>query len=474
MTRLSPSPPRLSVPCVRWVTGGLPATGSALRVQGDATIFTMGDEAVLGRSGGRRDAVWQRARLLGLGGGRPVAAPTWQASPAEATLEALARDDLARRLTDAGDPERLATALNWLGKFRLACPSRPFLLPRGGGSDLVSDVHNRESFALLRSFIRSFGSSKPGEEGRLVSADAIGGYVSTLHSASAILSGVEVVSGNTGATERVLGKQMRPEQPLAEVGERKLRLGLRVALLRRALALGWDVSSPRGEDDWSVLLTGVQALLRGGEFGVTRRTHRFVMTRGLHWGDECVRWKTAASIGADRPSVSLWVCPIKDVAGRHVRQEIPIAAMHVDGESDDPLCTYSCLLRRWRRHAVHLSVQERRRTPLFQLPGGAPYCTDDVDRLVERVVVFLGLDPKLYGAVSLRIAGATDLRDALGMAGADLIKARGRWSSDIGFIYQLVTEAEMLEASVSMMAAERPERARNTGVAQPAVRRRYW
>ena len=187
-----------------------------------------------------------------------------------------------------------------------------------------------------------------------------------------------------------------------------------------------------------------------------------------------MRWKTAASIGADRPSVSLWVCPIKDVAGRHVRQEIPIAAMHVDGESDDPLCTYSCLLRRWRRHAVHLSVQERRRTPLFQLPGGAPYCTDDVDRLVERVVVFLGLDPKLYGAVSLRIAGATDLRDALGMAGADLIKARGRWSSDIGFIYQLVTEAEMLEASVSMMAAERPERARNTGVAQPAVRRRYW
>lgn len=49
-----------------------------------------------------------------------------------------------------------------------------------------------------------------------------------------------------------------------------------------------------------------------------------------------------------------------------------------------------------------------------------------------------------------------------------------RWASDIGFIYQLVTEAEMLEASVSMMAAERPERARNTGVAQPAVRRRHW
>ena len=51
--------------------------------------------------------------------------------------------------------------------------------------------------------------------------------------------------------------------------------------------------------------------------------------------------------------------------------------------------------------------------------------------------------------MSLRIAGATDLRDALGMAAADLIKARGRWASEIGFIYQLVTEAEMLEASVS-------------------------
>jgi hypothetical protein len=90
--------------------------------------------------------------------------------------------------------------------------------------------------------------------------------------------------------------------------------------------------------------------------------------------------------------------------------------------------------------------------------------------MVKEAAVALGLNPDLYDAVSLRIAGATDLRDALGYeAGADIIQKRGRWWTDIHHIYERTTAAEMLEASVAMGNASRPElEAVLDGYAQPA------
>ena len=58
-----------------------------------------------------------------------------------------------------------------------------------------------------------------------------------------------------------------------------------------------------------------------------------------------------------------------------------------------------------------------------------------------------GQDPALFGGASLRIAGATEIRAKFGLAGRELIVARGRWKDDdIGFIYQRVTAVEQLEA----------------------------
>ena len=61
-------------------------------------------------------------------------------------------------------------------------------------------------------------------------------------------------------------------------------------------------------------------------------------------------------------------------------------------------------------------------------------------RRVE-VAAALGIVEGL-GAAAPRIGGATDFRAELGIEGQAVIDARGRWDSDIGFIYQRVTAAE--------------------------------
>ena len=46
-----------------------------------------------------------------------------------------------------------------------------------------------------------------------------------------------------------------------------------------------------------------------------------------------------------------------------------------------------------------------------------------------------------------RVAGATDLRDAMGIEGKSVIKARGRWESDIHSIYERPLLRDQLRAS---------------------------
>lgn len=73
----------------------------------------------------------------------------------------------------------------------------------------------------------------------------------------------------------------------------------------------------------------------------------------------------------------------------------------------------------------------------------------------------------------MRIAGATDLREKHGVGGSDIIQARGRWGSDIHFIYERVTAVEMLDASRTMGEAHQPEAEVVLGRPQDA-RRRGW
>ena len=90
--------------------------------------------------------------------------------------------------------------------------------------------------------------------------------------------------------------------------------------------------------------------------------------------------------------------------------------------------------------------------PVFRrsLRGGAEdaYDTGDVLAIAREVAQAAGDDPAAMGAHSFRIGAATDFRDLLGAESARrVLKARGRWMSDIHHIYTRSAIEESLDAS---------------------------
>ena len=66
----------------------------------------------------------------------------------------------------------------------------------------------------------------------------------------------------------------------------------------------------------------------------------------------------------------------------------------------------------------------------------------------------LGLPPDDTGGAAGRIGGACDIRQSQGIErGRLLIQERGRWASDISWIYQRGDVGEQLQLSVDMVDA---------------------
>ena len=53
----------------------------------------------------------------------------------------------------------------------------------------------------------------------------------------------------------------------------------------------------------------------------------------------------------------------------------------------------------------------------------------------------------------MRVGGATDLRNVLGIGGKEVIKQRGRWAGDIAEIYQRTLLLDQIEGSAAMGSA---------------------
>ena len=79
-------------------------------------------------------------------------------------------------------------------------------------------------------------------------------------------------------------------------------------------------------------------------------------------------------------------------------------------------------------------VGARPTTPLFRTTDGAAVTVGNLRRVIKQLMEQLGLDPRRFGAHSLRIGGATAAL-AAGLSPA-AIRAAGRWGSDV---YQLYT-----------------------------------
>ena len=86
---------------------------------------------------------------------------------------------------------------------------------------------------------------------------------------------------------------------------------------------------------------------------------------------------------------------------------------------------------------------------LFRAKGGVPLTTARFRAIVKRSAHTLGMNPKVFGAHSARIGGATELM-ARGGASELLLEAKGRWDSQIARIYARMTRRAHIEASDAM------------------------
>ena len=89
---------------------------------------------------------------------------------------------------------------------------------------------------------------------------------------------------------------------------------------------------------------------------------------------------------------------------------------------------------------------------MFCFPDGTPIRTRDVRTAVRCAMAAAGLDPKRFGAHSLRIGGATAAL-ASGVS-PQLIRLMGRWSSDVYELYCRMSAQAAARVGVAVTSAD--------------------
>ena len=115
-------------------------------------------------------------------------------------------------------------------------------------------------------------------------------------------------------------------------------------------------------------------------------------------------------------------------------------------------------------------ARARAQTPFFVRPDGEAFETADVGDVARRIARWAGMDDSAIGGKAFRIGGATDLRVVVsGAEGERLLKERGRWHSDIAFIYARASTTAHLDCSARVGdAVGRELEAMVAGWVQPA------
>ena len=381
-------------------------------------------------------------------------------------------------LAGTSDPAKLLAAFGYLRDFCIVTPSRfLFAFPRFRG-DIVAEQYNEATFAMLAQFIRERGSREQGRlNGRQLRADTIAGHISVIKTFLERHVGCELVPpSRTARTLPRQLKQFRIEDGI--VGIRKLRMGLRGKHLK-ALAELCEGNFPPVEFDrrtymgvlrWAILLGCHNLLMRGGEPGVPDGE-----TFSPAMGNITIASLSFRPIEYNRimrACAILLVKAIKD-ANRN-GQPVPMLVMqraakpnapnsHVS-DPHDPVCAYNALRQLWSYRASAVPRHLHNTVPLFALPARPnpltgklvepPVTTAFVRETVRLACNLLGLAPGLYGSSSLRIGGATDLYDLLGVGGARIVKERGRWASDVAHIYQRCNATEHARISAGIVDAK--------------------
>ena len=354
------------------------------------------------------------ASLLSVAGvaapqGAQAAALRWLREQAPETRSALRQVYLDAATADRSGGAR-TTGVRWWLKFCLYGRTTSPFTSLQAHSPLAEQL---EAEQLLMDFVLWLALCRP--SGRPVSARSIAKYVGQVRAWHLRTQRTHLCGGLDYSAIRDL---LRGVERLQLQPARLQRFGVRTQDLADAINNHIDVSQREGAMWAAALATAFCGLLRGCEFGL-QDGEAWEPLQHLSRAD--VKFKRA--VDGVRYMV-LMMRPAKK--GPSQRKNVPLLIAE-GGTLLDPV--------KLMRHMIELDPvpkSEEEFTPLFRRMGRA-IKVRETRSMVQKLMSRLGLDPKRFGAHSLRIGGATAAL-AAGMSPA-AIRAAGRWSSDVYRIY---------------------------------------
>lgn len=331
-----------------------------------------------------------------------------------------------------------------LARFADSCPDRELFVRPMFHGDLAASAHNEWTIMLYAWFLVTEPSPTTGKPVKAKTARSYAslmkGYLEFTYSFTLVHEGKRL--------KRLLDSLARDE-PLGGV-RRKRR-----AFRRRHLRRWWRLDSTRATDVNTVnrvAAIGVawHTLARGGELapGVSHAQWR--------WDVHPTRADLAFGARPDGERYAIvWLRPLKK-KGATVQPKVPQYIAEHDGGGSDVFM----LLQRLVAHDP-VPDDELSRTPLFRQrvrTARSGYAwrhmtVAQLRRAVRNAAYDIGYRGRgEWGAHSPRIGGATDLA-ATGKTSELMLRAKGRWASDIGAIYSRLTTRALLAASRLMQKA---------------------
>ena len=437
-----------------------------------------------GRLQGQRARVMERAADAGLVGVHPRPSDIFRGQPSAFELRSLRelRAATSHVAHESVDPARLQSALAHWERWRAEAPSRVAFVPlhgEGSPGPAEAERYNAETFELFAASCLRGGSLRQGHIGQPLETDTVAGYVSALRAFLSRDGGIQMRSERHEVRSKALLRGVRRSRgPRAT---RRKRLGLRARHLQAAAAnrrldrkRSWAARRR-----WMAAVVCHSLVARGCELGRTDNK-AFSPSRGLRWRN--VEWHAIGSLNPTHAALTVHLCAAKDGEGTGPRFPMQIRRRAAgNAAANDALCAYDLLSAAWREDSSLLGEATALDAPVFRnlARGGAAsaFETRDVRAIVREIASAAGEDPAAFGAHSLRIGGASDFRDlydtstAAGLEEAKrVLKRRGRWRSDIAFIYARTSLDSSLEASARLADVNgRDVESAFVGWAEPAL-----
>ena len=382
-------------------------------------------------------------------------------------------------------PRKLVTALNRVELFTAAFPHVKLWGRMRGDADLEQAAYNDRLFAWFGAFARESRqrAAAAGSNQDRIQAASVSGMISTLRAALGLEANQRMLHAQTHILQPMSVRYLAMEDAPTE--SRRLRLGLRSHFQLRLTTTSFDHSSPYGAWRWDQLTLSRNLMLRAVEMGDQQKAKGEARREVSFTWKYVVFFPRGHMLVGPSPFAIAWICPAKKLGLTRMPLMLAAKPRQADG-SAHPLCPYAALVGRWiARHRPPMSdsavqraragldnhvngalAQQHRTSPhragcVFEMPNGKPPTSGDVLKANREIAAACGLNPLDVGSNTGRISGAEEIYDAClcqqgvtaavaAEQGTRLIKERGRWDSDIAFVYARPSVAAHLAMSATM------------------------